>query len=880
MKPNIFFLLCIVSTATLCNLNAYAGGPLELNPNDPNNVERWPNGGANIPFNPDLGGLGTLDNTQAVEQVEAAFNTWQNIETASASYSNNGTMPFDIDASNFMPFAGLVFDIPAEADGLSPIIFDEDGSIFDTIFGLNSGVLGFASIEVRDENGIPIEGVAFLNGGALSNLDDLLSVQVHEYGHYSGLAHTVVNGQSILFSDNSGPTESDGFGPSPLEQTETMYPFIISGGGQQSIHEDEKGMYSFLYPTEDFFANSATITGSVILADGQTPVSGVNVIARSVDNPFSDAHSSISGDRGITGQYTLNGLTPNTDYVIYVDQILQGGFSTTPINLPSSEEYYNGDNESSDGASDDPTQFTPVSVASGQTVDNIDIIFNNPAPNVPLNLGDDGFEQILLPFEFTFCGKNYHSVFISANGNVTFEQSLRSDYSESTVSLLNGPPRIAILWDDLNPAAGGSVSYDQNPLYFSIRWENVPEYPDVGQNTAEIRLHNKLFNITRLHKGNGFELLYESIDSADHIAGFSCGAAITSTREKPSDLSRVKHRKHKRLNSAKFEVFSSTNPNDLVDLDSLHFRGTQKFRDRFEPNNSLRRSRLVSLPFSTEKNSHFTEISPAGGDVDYFSFYAHEGTTLVAQSASTQLDLLLGLFNRKGELIATGTYFSAAEVRLNLEIPASGLYSLAVTTAPDTEFVGAGESGDARYVLNAQVFDGTMLTLSDDDSEELALEFNFPFHGQERNRVFVNSNGNLTFDEADTSAQDSLQNLIQGPSRLAPLWSDLNPAAGGVVIFKSTTESATVSFHAVPEYASTNSNSFSVTLNANGQVTFDYQGIEVSGSTVGSTEGMNATNQSPVDLSAETPLLVNESIFELFNSTNPFDLNNSSLLFE
>ena len=45
-------------------------------------------------------------------------------------------------------------------------------------------------------------------------------------------------------------------------------------------------------------------------------------------------------------------------------------------------------------------------------------------------------------------------------------------------------------------------------------------------------------------------------------------------------------------------------------------------------------------------------------------------------------------------------------------------------------------------------------SLGDDDSREFAIPFPFPYQGQTRNRLFLNSDGNVTFDRADGIASE------------------------------------------------------------------------------------------------------------------------------
>jgi hypothetical protein len=520
----------VAAAALAAAAPAFAGGPLvNCQPGQP---FLWPAGGADIPFNPDQGTLGPLTNAQAVQLVADSFQVWADIPTASATHVNAGFLPFDVDVTNFFPFL-----FPAAPDGLSAIVFDADGQIFNLLFGPGSGILGFAGPEWIDPSDCTIlEGVSFLNGPTFTNLTVAKDVMVHEYGHYQNLAHTAVNGQVVL-GDTSGPTPFNTFPIPPLAfLIETMYPFYFGPvTGTSTVERDDVAIFSTLYPEPGFFASTGTIAGSVLGPDGGARLSGVNVIARNVANPFVDAASAISSDftedfsqaAPLVGTYTINGLTPGADYAVYIDGIFAGGFST-PLLLPQVEEFYNGAGESGDPATDDPSAFTAVTAAAGAPVTGVDVRHNDFEPGL-LALGDEDSTVVFTPRDFRICGRLWDFAFINSNGTVSFDFQ-DNDPVQSVPGFLFGAPRIAGLWTDLDPSAGGTVSASRTQNSLTVSFSDVPEFLGVDPNSFAITLRRigPLASVA--------EIDYGVLSALNGLAGVSCGGGATTGSEPETDL--------------------------------------------------------------------------------------------------------------------------------------------------------------------------------------------------------------------------------------------------------------------------------------------------------------------------------------------------------
>ena len=881
-------LLSSIATLLLCAPLAHAGGPLA---NCSNGVPyRWANGGANIPFNPDQGDLGPLTNAQAVAAVQAAFDVWTAVDSSTVSYNNAGTLAVDVNIDNFVPY----YDAPAP-DGLSAIVFDDTGEIFDLLFGANSGVLGFAGPEWGNSTTCTItEGLSFLNGPSFTNLTAAMDVMVHEFGHYTNLAHTVVNGQIYLAQvggDTTGPTPFSPYPQPPAmgsEAVETMYPFYYGPGiGTQTLHRDDIATVSALYPTASFPTATGTISGTIFAANGTTKLTGVNVIARNEADPFQDAVSAVSSDytedfsqsNPLAGTYTLFGLTPGASYRVYVDEILAGGFSTPPASLPGPEEYASGSAETNNQSTVDPPEQFALQTPNATGVN---VIFNAPRAGDPLPVGDNGSFELPLPFTFSICHQAFTSVFVNANGNLTFGAA-SADSTESAADLLNGVPRIAALWDDLSPVSAsgapqGIVTFAQTDDDITVIYRGVPEFPNTGANTFSIRLSREKPDDV---DATNIDVTYEGITAVDGLAGVSCGNLITAGNEPARDIGAffpetiIFNRW-----PAIYEVFSEANPNDLANSVVL-YNTTAEWNDTWiEPNNTRATAKFIFLPFDSSNPRQYTEIEPDGNDVDFFRFDGRTGDAFVAEITSSALDTVLVLMDANGNVIAQDDDGGNGLLsRIATFLPAKGTYYIGVSTYPDLDFSGDGV-GAGRYVLNAQVADRITLTLGDDATLAVGIPFSFPYQGQSWSSVFVNANGNLTFGSGSTDFTESAAELLSGTPRIAALWDDLSPQEGEVFV-QADDSSLTVNYVNVPEFLADEVNSFSITLFADGRVAINYGDIAALDGLAGLSQGGGATSSGETDLSAATALPATGTTYELFTgATDPVDLDNETLTFE
>ena len=295
MGPRWFVAFLLVCTP------AFAGGPLY--------VSSPAQGSEGLPFTWDLsqgpvkyridGGpmatnaQGTIivDHTTGVNRVEAMFGHWQAVPTIAITFQDLGPIQStgaftDGDVSTVPEFNAV--SSSCDAGVQSPVVFDANGSIL-TALGLDPDIIGFAGACAPPNGTHFVTAIIFMNGafqdGSTSNLELTASqfdeAITHEIGHYIGLDHSQIN---VIVLNGQGNCTTDNRAGLPL-----MFPFAACPArtslGLPIISPDDAAWASSLYPNAAFATSYGFIEGEIRFTDGITPMQGINVIARQVNDP-------------------------------------------------------------------------------------------------------------------------------------------------------------------------------------------------------------------------------------------------------------------------------------------------------------------------------------------------------------------------------------------------------------------------------------------------------------------------------------------------------------------------------------------------------------------------------------------------------------------
>jgi len=130
-------------------------------------------------------------------------------------------------------------------------------------------------------------------------------------------------------------------------------------------------------------------------------------------------------------------------------------------------------------------------------------------------LADDDSAPLTLPFTFPFYAGRYSDAFVNSDGNVTFVVEDHASTDRNVARFLTGPPRIAPVFDDLDPSNAGGVFRRTDGDALLLTWCDVPEF-DSPANRVNVQL--------RLAADGGIDFVYgAAVNPSSAVVGVSPG---------------------------------------------------------------------------------------------------------------------------------------------------------------------------------------------------------------------------------------------------------------------------------------------------------------------------------------------------------------------
>ncbi len=282
---------------------------------------------------------------------------------------------------------------------------------------------------------------------------------------------------------------------------------------------------------------STAAPGSVVL---KTPLNGATNVARSPTLIWEPAAQALTYDIQVS-------TNPGFTAIVY-SAIVAGSTSHTVANyLAAGTPHYwhvRANNGCGTGAYSAPFSFTTIVQADYFTeefngdfdLDNFSVTFTpstsgsfydmcggaitafptDPTGGTNISLGDEDSKLMTLTGgkKVKLYGASYPSFWVGSNGYITFTAG-DTDYQPSLADHFD-TPRISMVFDDLTPNAGGTVSWKQLADRAVVTVANVPEWNTTDLNNYQVEM---FFD-------GQIRLSWLRVDSTGSIAGLSAGQGV------------------------------------------------------------------------------------------------------------------------------------------------------------------------------------------------------------------------------------------------------------------------------------------------------------------------------------------------------------------
>jgi subtilisin family serine protease len=166
------------------------------------------------------------------------------------------------------------------------------------------------------------------------------------------------------------------------------------------------------------------------------------------------------------------------------------------------------------------------------------------------------------------------------------------------------------------------------------------------------------------------------------------------------------------------------------------------------------------------------------------------------------------------------------------------LDNVSLTFTPSGSIDYYSGCAEPSSVLPVDPAGGTPLSLGDDSFAVINLSGGqtVSLYGTSYGTFYVGSNGYVTFGSGDNTYIESIAGHFDRP-RISALFDDFNPLSGGTISWKQLADRAVVTWQNLPEYGTTNSNTFQVEMRFDGTIVISYLAMAPVDGLAGLSEG-------------------------------------------
>lgn len=157
-------------------------------------------------------------------------------------------------------------------------------------------------------------------------------------------------------------------------------------------------------------------------------------------------------------------------------------------------------------------------------------------------------------------------------------------------------------------------------------------------------------------------------------------------------------------------------------------------------------------------------------------------------------------------------------------------------------------------------------------SREVQLEgAQFIFFGAQYDRLFVSTNGYVTFNSSDFLARPSPSSLATEQPRIAPLWADLDISSKGSIYYNRLADHHLITWNGVAQVLYSGASTFQVALYDDGRIAFVYKKVKAHASLIGLSPGGSEERAQLIDFSDPPAAPLAGPVFESFTKDKRLD---------